>query len=83
MGNPASASGAPSPDQDIVDRYYFRIPSKYRASWPGTILHLDDLVEFETEGAKRGLTCDCGGQKTYGVISKETCAHWCGSQGKV
>lgn len=26
------------------------------------------------------LGCDCGGKKTYGVISKETCAHWCQTQ---
>lgn len=27
-------------------------------------------------------SCDCGGLKAYGRISKETCARWCISQGK-
>ncbi len=26
--------------------------------------------------------CDCGGLKTFKVVSKETCSSWCTSQGK-
>lgn len=33
------------------------------------------VPQLEKLAAKRG--CDCGGLKTYGIVSRETCSSWC------
>ncbi len=42
----------------------------------------DGTQVLRTQGAERELTCDCGGKKTFGIVSKETCAPYCSTQGK-
>lgn len=31
-------------------------------------------------GVQPAEGCDCGGKKTYGLVSKETCSSWCSAQ---
>lgn len=47
-----------------------------------TYIPPESYIKLPEQPAKRGLTCDCGGAKTYGMVSKETCAGWCSSQEK-
>lgn len=40
----------------------------------------DKQISVVLDLGRASAGCDCGGKKTFGLVSKETCARWCGSQ---
>ncbi len=58
---------------DEISTKYRGLAGYYMPTCPGS---------WVDAAGREAPSCDCGGLKTYKVISKETCARWCKSQGK-